>query len=55
MYEEAVDKYIKTIGYLNPSHVIQKFLDAQRLENLTTYLEALSNQTSKLIFKSFRA
>jgi len=50
MYKEAVEKYIDTIGYLNPSYVIQKFLDVQRLESLTAYLEALSNKSSKYFF-----
>ena len=45
MYKEAVEKYINTIGFLNPSYVIQKFLDVQRLENLTTYLESLSKKS----------
>ena len=45
MYKEAVEKYKATIGYLNPSYVIQKFLDVQRLENLTDYLEELSKQS----------
>jgi hypothetical protein len=45
MYKEAVDKYKSTIGYLNPSYVIQKFLDVQRLDNLTDYLEELSRKS----------
>jgi hypothetical protein len=48
MYKEAVEKYKNTIGYLNPSYVIQKFLDVQRLENLTDYLETLSRQSRKI-------
>ena len=34
-------QYIKTIGVLEPSHVIRKFLDSQRIHNLTAYLQAL--------------
>eukprot|EP00252_Welwitschia_mirabilis_P014871 TRINITY_DN32924_c0_g1_i1.p1 TRINITY_DN32924_c0_g1~~TRINITY_DN32924_c0_g1_i1.p1 ORF type:complete len:645 (-),score=135.04 TRINITY_DN32924_c0_g1_i1:251-1915(-) len=34
-------QYIRTIGQLEPSYVIQKFLDAQRIYNLTNYLEKL--------------
>ncbi|KAK9285024.1 hypothetical protein L1049_024206 [Liquidambar formosana] len=34
-------QYIHTIGHLEPSYVIQKFLDAQRIYNLTNYLEKL--------------
>jgi len=45
MYKEAIKKYIDTIGFTNPSYVIQRFLDVQQLENLTTYLEALSRKS----------
>merc|ERR1719278_936784 len=37
----AIEQYIKTIGTLEPSYVIQKFLDAQKIHNLTAYLQAL--------------
>ncbi|KAL8144386.1 hypothetical protein V2J09_017418 [Rumex salicifolius] len=40
-FDEAMAQYILTIGYLEPSYVIQKFLDAQRIHNLTNYLEKL--------------
>ena len=40
-YDEAMSQYIRTIGHLEPSYVIQKFLDAQRIHNLTNYLEKL--------------
>lgn len=40
-YDEAMSQYIHTIGHLEPSYVIQKFLDAQRIHNLTNYLEKL--------------
>eukprot|EP01059_Diplonema_ambulator_P031289 TRINITY_DN5693_c0_g2_i1.p1 TRINITY_DN5693_c0_g2~~TRINITY_DN5693_c0_g2_i1.p1 ORF type:complete len:987 (+),score=409.86 TRINITY_DN5693_c0_g2_i1:69-2963(+) len=40
-YSGAVDQYIKTIGNLEPSYVIRKFLDAQQILNLTRYLEEL--------------
>ncbi|XP_021274315.1 vacuolar protein-sorting-associated protein 11 homolog [Herrania umbratica] len=40
-YDEAMAQYILTIGHLEPSYVIQKFLDAQRIYNLTNYLENL--------------
>ena len=33
--------HVKTIGTLEPSYVIQKFLDAQKIHNLTAYLQAL--------------
>lgn len=40
-YDVAMAQYIHTIGHLEPSYVIQKFLDAQRIHNLTNYLEKL--------------
>lgn len=40
-YNEAIEQYIKTIGILEPSHIIRKFLDSQRIHNLTAYLQAL--------------
>ncbi|KAK6919237.1 Clathrin, heavy chain/VPS, 7-fold repeat [Dillenia turbinata] len=40
-YDEAMAQYIHTIGHLEPSYVIQKFLDARRIYNLTNYLEKL--------------
>jgi vacuolar protein sorting-associated protein 11 len=40
-YDGAMGQYIATIGNLEPSYVIRRFLDAQRIHNLTLYLEAL--------------
>ena len=40
-YNGAVSQYVKTIGGLEPSYVIRKFLDAQQIHNLTSYLQAL--------------
>ena len=40
-YNDAINQYIKTIGVLEPSYVIRKFLDSQRIHNLTAYLKAL--------------
>nr|XP_039266743.1 vacuolar protein sorting-associated protein 11 homolog [Styela clava] len=40
-YDGAIHQYVKTIGHLEPSYVIRKFLDAQRIHNLTTYLQAM--------------
>jgi len=37
----AIDQYEKTIGCLEPSYVIRKFLDTQKIHNLTAYLQAL--------------
>lgn len=38
---DAVDQYIKTIGFLEPSYVISKFLDTRHINHLTDYLESL--------------
>lgn len=40
-YDGAMTQYLRTIGKLEPSYIIREFLDAQRITNLTTYLEAL--------------
>jgi len=40
-YDGAIQQFIRTIGQLEPSYVIVKFLDAQRINNLTNYLEEL--------------
>lgn len=40
-FDGAIVQYIKTIGSLEPSYVIKKFLDAQRILNLTSYLQKL--------------
>ena len=36
-----MENYIKTIGHLEPSYVITKFLDAHKIDRLTEYLQAL--------------
>lgn len=33
--------YLETLHHLEPSYVIRKFLDAQRIHNLASYLERL--------------
>ncbi|KAI7865362.1 hypothetical protein BDF14DRAFT_1826351 [Spinellus fusiger] len=43
-YDGAMEQYIRTIGQLEPSYVIRKFLDAQRIYNLTNYLQELHPQ-----------
>ncbi|KAF9012567.1 vacuolar membrane protein [Cyathus striatus] len=40
-YDPAMSQFVKTIGWLQPSYVIRKFLDAQRIHNLVTYLQEL--------------
>lgn len=43
-YASAIEQYIKTIGKLEPSYVIRKFVDSQYIELLTTYLQAIHKQ-----------
>jgi len=43
-HDGAMQQYLATIGHLEPSFVIRKFLDAQRILNLTAYLEALHSK-----------
>lgn len=43
-YTGAVEQYVKTIGKLEPSYVIRKFLDSQHIEKLTMYLQALHKE-----------
>ncbi|KAJ3178282.1 Vacuolar protein sorting-associated protein 11 [Irineochytrium annulatum] len=40
-YDAAMVQYIHTLHSLEPSYVIRKFLDAQRIHNLTSYLQSL--------------
>ncbi|KAJ1552753.1 Vacuolar protein sorting-associated protein 11, partial [Cladochytrium tenue] len=40
-YDAAMIQYQQTVGYLEPSYVIRKFLDAERLHNLTSFLQVL--------------
>jgi hypothetical protein len=40
-WDGAMTQYCQTIGYVEPSYVIRRFLDAQRITNLTMYLERL--------------
>ena len=43
-YDDAVQQYIHCGLNVEPSHVIRKFLEANRLKNLTEYLEALHHR-----------
>ena len=42
-YDKSIEQYKLTINYLDPSYVIQKFLDGSKLNFLIDYLEALQN------------
>ncbi|XP_071442647.1 vacuolar protein sorting-associated protein 11 homolog isoform X2 [Hetaerina americana] len=43
-HNAAIEQYIKTIGKLESSYVIRKFLDSQHIGHLTKYLQALHKQ-----------
>ncbi|KAK3370816.1 hypothetical protein B0T24DRAFT_627120 [Lasiosphaeria ovina] len=43
-YDEAMTQYIKAIDSTEPSQVIRKFLDTQRIHNLIEYLEQLHDR-----------
>ncbi|CAH8298977.1 unnamed protein product [Schistosoma turkestanicum] len=43
-YDAAIRQYIKTIGKLEASFVIQRFLEGSHIIQLTTYLEALKDR-----------
>ncbi|KAJ7583306.1 hypothetical protein C8J56DRAFT_830557 [Mycena floridula] len=40
-YDGAMHQFVQTIGFVQPSYVIRKFLDAQRIHSLVTYLQEL--------------
>ena len=40
-YGAAVAEYCETVGHLEPSYVIRRFLDAQRIHNLAASLAHL--------------
>jgi len=40
-YDGAMAQYVQTIRVVQPSYVIRKFLDSQRIHNLVTYLQEL--------------
>ena len=42
-FEKSIEQYKLTINNLDPSYVIQKFLDGSKLNYLIDYLEALQN------------
>ena len=50
-YASAAQEYIATIGALDSSYVIRKFLDAQHIEYLCTYLEAFHKHPQASVTK----
>ena len=47
----AVAEYCETVGCLEPSYVIRRFLDAQRIHNLAAYLAHLHAKVRVLAFR----
>jgi len=45
-YDDALKQFVNTIGYLNPSYVIQRYIEVPQLRNLITYLEKLIDSPS---------
>jgi hypothetical protein len=43
-FDSAITQYCYTIGYVQPSYVVRKFLEPTRIPNLITYLEKLKLQ-----------
>jgi tetratricopeptide (TPR) repeat protein len=43
-FRGAIEQYKNAIRFIEPSYVIRKFLDAQQIENLTSYLKALHDE-----------
>lgn len=43
-YAGAVEQYIKTIGFLEPSYVIRRFLDSRHTQYLTDYLQSVHKE-----------
>ena len=45
-YDDALKQFIETIGHLNPSYVIQRYIEVPQLHNLILYLERLIDSPS---------
>ena len=43
-YDSALQQYLRAINTINPSEIIRKFLDVQRISNLVSILEELHSQ-----------
>ena len=43
-FDGAITQYCHTIGFIQPSYVIRRFLDTQRIGNLILYLEKLHSR-----------
>jgi len=49
-WDGAVEQYGFTIGHVEPSYVIRRFLDAQRVGTLATYLELCHSPQAQAFF-----
>ena len=47
-FAKSIEQYKLTITYLEPSYVIQKFLDGSKLEYLISYLEELHKNSKSV-------
>lgn len=57
-FDAAIEHYIMTIGYTEPSHVIEKFVEPHHAENLAHYLvklprKLISKQHTTLLFNCY--
>ncbi|EAY12183.1 hypothetical protein TVAG_003890 [Trichomonas vaginalis G3] len=57
-YNAAIDHYIMTIGYTDPSHVIAKFVEPHHAEHLANYLvklprDIITKQHTTLLFNCY--
>ncbi|EGR28037.1 vacuolar sorting protein, putative [Ichthyophthirius multifiliis] len=43
-FELAIKKYIETVGYIEPSYIIRKFLDVAHIDYLIQYLEEVHSK-----------
>jgi hypothetical protein len=43
-FDNAINCYKQTVGYVEPSYIIIQFLDASKIEYLTSYLETLHSK-----------
>lgn len=43
-FSGAVEQYIKTVGFLEPSYVIRRFLDSRNTQYLTDYLQSVHKE-----------
>lgn len=52
LYSKAMDQYVDTIGFQEPSYVVVKYMKSRQLQDLTYYLEQLIGSQHKKLFPS---